>query len=311
MSVEPAVRFFRRLGYQAEAAGDCLWYRVPEGFLVRHPHHAVRTPAPAEIAGLLGRHRALGLRYSLPAGQPGQPGGVYLVRDKGYDLAHASARMRTRIRRGLEQCSVRRVSFAELRGQGLPLNVDTLARQNRPDAHFTSPARWARWCEAAAACESLHAWGAFAEGQLAAYAIVLQMGTAAIVLYQMSATALREREANPALNFALTYHLARAPGITAVSFGHVGLDTTSGLDQYKRSLGYEVEPLTFVVWLRPVARRLLLNPATARVVAWLRRQQPGRRSWQKLDAVLAIAARSASGGGPPRPTARREVDRAG
>jgi len=312
MRIEPAVEFFRRLGYPAEAAGDSLWYRVPEGFWVRHPHHLTRPPTPEEAAGLLRRHRALGLRYSLPAGHPGQPGGVYMVRNPGYDFPQVNARMRTRIRRGLERCSVRTVDFAALREQGLPLNVDTLTRQSRPDPTFTSPVRWAQFCEAAAACESLQAWGAYAEGQLAAYAIVLRMGAAAIVLYQMSRTALREQETNPALNFTLTYHLARTPGISAVSFGHVGLDSTAGLDQYKRSLGYAVEPLTFALWLRPLARRLLLSRAAAGVVGWLRWRQPERRAWHKAEAVLGMAALSAPRLGPDSPpAARAKADHAG
>jgi hypothetical protein len=218
---------------------------------------------------------------------------VYLVRKPDYGLADVAPRMRTRVRRGLERCTVRRLSAPELAEQGLPLNQDTLQRQGRSDALFTRPERWAALCQAAAACSALEVWGAFAGQDLAAYSMVMQTGPVAVILYQMSRTAHLPLEVNPALNFTQAYELARRPGVAAVSFGHVGLDSTDGLDRYKRALGYQLEPLTFAVELRRELRPLLVSGLTRAVARRLRQRRPESHLLQRLEAVLEIAAQSA------------------
>ena len=254
------------------------------------PHHQATPPTPDEIAGCLKRYKVLGLRYTLPAGQRGKPGAIYFARGADYDLPLLAREMRGRVERGLRQCNVRPISFDELREQGMPLNLETLARMRHADPYFSDPALWERFCQAAAQSPAAQAWGAFVDGQLAAYSFVFQLGSVAVLMYQMARTSLLPMDAGPALNFTQTRHLLRAPGVSAVSFGHEGLDATSGQGEYKQALGFEPAPVTFVVNLRPAMRLALLNPLSTVTLSLLRRALPANDLLQRVQAVLAIAA---------------------
>lgn len=95
----------------------------------------------------------LGLKYSTKPQGNGQPGAIYLLSDKSYDLTKLGRSTRRHTRRGLAMCRVKRINFDELKAKGMQANLDTLCRQKRDDPAFSQPRRWACFCDAAGGVE--------------------------------------------------------------------------------------------------------------------------------------------------------------
>jgi hypothetical protein len=234
----------------------------------------------------------LGLHYSVEPGGQGKASHSYFVRDRDYDFKNLQPRIRSKTRRGLENCQVRPMSFDELQRLGMPLNLDTLARQRRDDPIFSDPDRWARFCQAGEQVEGAQAWGAFVSGELATYATLFQVGGVMSIVYQNSRTSLMKLHSNPALTFTVTQTMMRTPGVEAVCYGPKWLTTTKGLTEYKRHMGFDEEPVVFVVHLRPVVKRILLDWGGRPVIAALGRWLSDRDLYRQVQAVLDTAAAS-------------------
>jgi hypothetical protein len=87
------------------------------------------------------------VHYSVEPGSQGKAGYVYFVCDQDYDLKNLDSKGRWSVRKGLRNCQVRPMSFDELHRLGMPLNLDTLARQRRDAPMFRNPDRWMRFCQ--------------------------------------------------------------------------------------------------------------------------------------------------------------------
>jgi hypothetical protein len=109
-------------------------------------------------------------------------------------------------------------------------------------------------------------------------------------MYQMSRTRLMKLHSNPALTFTVTQTMMRNPGIKAVCYGPDG--PSEGLDEYKERMGFDKEPVVFVVRLRPVMKRALLDWGGRQAIAALGRWLPDRDLYRRVQAVLDIAAMS-------------------
>jgi hypothetical protein len=285
-------RYLQRLGYQAEVSPNGVWYRIGYGFLLRDQPYETMPPPEEEIQHLFRKYSLLGLIYSTEVGSPGKTRGVYLVRNHNYDLKDLQKKERNLTRRGLENCQVRLISFEELHDSGMPLNRDTLARQGRDDSLFSDPERWARLCLAGREVDGAQAWGAFVDGELAAYALLFQIGEVQVILHQMSSTRLRGQHPNPALIFTVTQTMMRTPGIEAVCFGTEGLSSSDGLDLFKQRMGYQKEPVVFSVRLNPAVRLALLNRVTRHTLASLGSWRSNSDFLRRVNGILEIAALS-------------------
>lgn len=290
MTYEPIAHFLQTAGYDVETTASGVWYGVGHGFFVRVPPYETRPPSPAELAHLWRRPRVLGVKYSLPPGDGTPTGGIYIVRDPAYDFPNLQATQRRKVRRGLERCEVRPISFARLQAEGLVLNRESLARQRRDDPMLSNAAKWARFCRAGDTCEGAHAWGAFVNGELASYAALFVADGVVHILHTMSRAAYLKQHSSPALIFSLTQTWMRTPGIRAVSFGPAGLSSWQGLDAFKAHMGFQFEPLTFAVRLRPIVSTLLTNRLTRRTVEALAQRYPDNDTMRRVQRVLTLAA---------------------
>lgn len=292
MNYTELAKYFRLLGCQVEETGHGVWYGVGHGFFTRVPPYEVTLPSRDVIQTLFRRYPLIGLKYSVAQGGRGKAGGVYFVRDPDYDFKNLQSRMRSKTRRGLENCQVREVSFEELHRLGMPLNRDTLTRQQRDDSLFDRPNGWKRFCTAGEAVEGAEVWGAFVGGELAVYAVLFRLGKVVNIVHQMSRTRLMDLNVNPALNFAMTRAMMRTPGIEAVCFGPEGISSSGGLDKYKQHMGFQKEPVVFAVRLRPLVRCALLNRVSLQAIAALGRWRPQSDFYRRVQGVLDIATLS-------------------
>jgi hypothetical protein len=292
MNYDQLASFYERLGMPAVTGPDGVWFRTREGFVVRMPYHSLGEPSPEQAAELFTRFGALALRYCLPAGERGREGALAMLRDGAYGPNRLSRPQAIRLERGLERCQVRQVGFDDLHALGLPLNTDTLARQGQPDPHFTVPALWQRFCQAAAQTPGAQAWGAFAGPQLEAWAFVFRVDDVACLMYQMSRDDPGRAEAETVLDFCLAQALLAERGINALSLGPVGLQRPAEVPGDPREMGFEFEPVSYAVRLRPVLRAALLNGPARGSLALLRRGLPRSRIIERVHNMVDIAAAS-------------------
>ena len=131
MNLTELARFYRLIGHPVEETPHGCWDGVGYGFARRLPVYELARPTEAEVRFLFNRRHLMGLYYTLAEGQPGKPGGIYFVRNADFDIPQLDMKERRKTRRGLENCQVRRMEFDELHRLGMPLNLETLSRQNR------------------------------------------------------------------------------------------------------------------------------------------------------------------------------------
>ena len=72
----------------------------------------------------------------------GLESGLYVLRQRNYDIGSLHAKHRPRVRHALECFEVRTAKKAELLDQGGALNLSTMARQGRYDPEFGERRRW-------------------------------------------------------------------------------------------------------------------------------------------------------------------------
>ena len=125
--------FFRAIGNRVLYTQDHLWHEVGPRVFFPLPFHRPFLIASHDLKTLW-KNGALFLRYPIDCGTSGYSSYIFLLTDKNYGLPALSGKSRNQTRRGLENCSVHRISFDRVLHEGMPLVADTLSRQNR---HFT------------------------------------------------------------------------------------------------------------------------------------------------------------------------------
>ncbi len=283
-------KFCRLIGYKVEETPRGVWIGPSHGFFNRVPLFETGPPTQDELRTLFRRYPTVGVNYAAEPGSRGKVSHNYFVRNPNYDLKALKSKGRWSVRKGLENCEVRTISFDELHRLGMPLNLDTLARQGRDDSIFSDPDRWASLCRAGAKTESAQAWGAFVGDQLATYIVLIRTGKVVNLLYSNSRTDLMNFHPSSALFFTVIQTMMQTPGVEAVYNGPDWLTTDRGLDRFKQRMGFETEAVVFVVQLRPVVRRVLFDWGGQRAIAALGRWLSDRDVYQQIQSVLDMAA---------------------
>lgn len=284
--------FCRLIGYKVEETPHGVWIGPSHGFFNRVPLYETTPPTEDELRLLFRRYLTLGVNYAAKPGRLGKVSHNYFVRDQNYGLKALNSKGRWSVRKGLKNCQVRLMSFDELHHLGKPLNLETLARQGRDDPILGDPDRWANLCQAGAKVEGAQAWGAFVGNELGAYIVLFRIGNVVSLLYTGSRTSLLNFHPSPALFFTVTQTMIQTPGVEAVYNGPEWLTTAEGLDRFKQRLGFKKEPVVFVVQLRPVVKRILFDWRGQQVITALGRWLADREAYQRIPAVLDIAALS-------------------
>lgn len=282
--------FCRAIGYKVEQTSHGIWIGPSRGFFNRVPLYETMTPTEDELRTLFRRYPTIGVNYAAEPGTQGRVGHNYFVRDPNYDMKALNSKGRWSVRKGLKHCQVRPISFDELHLLGMPLNLDTLTRHGRDEPIFSDPDRWARLCRAGAGTEGAQVWGAFVGDELGTYIVLIRIGNVVNLLYSNSRTDLMNLHPSSALFFIVIQTMMQTPGVEAVFNGAQWITTTRGLDRFKQRLGFEVEPVVFVVKLRPLAKRILLDWGGRRAIAASGRWLSDRDVYQQIQTVLDMAA---------------------
>jgi hypothetical protein len=292
MNIENLCELQERWGQRVIRGQSTYWTERSQGFFLNIPPYGIIEPDEDEMARLLSQPGVLGLKYSTEPKGSGQPGAIYLLSDKSYDLTKLHRRARRSVRVGLKRCRAEQISFDELKAKGMQANLDTLSRQKRNDPTFSQPKQWANFCDAAGAVEGAGAWGAFVNDELAAYAVTFIIDDYCSILYEMSRTDMMNSQANAALWYTLHREMLASPSINHISCGPTSILDLPGLEEYKTRFGYEKRPVHFVVKLSPWLSRLLLNPAGRGALSLARRVAPDLDLLKRADGILNIALAS-------------------
>ncbi|HYL77341.1 MAG TPA: hypothetical protein VEU96_24220 [Bryobacteraceae bacterium] len=286
MRGEAMARFMELRGWKVVQGAGSFWQEFRKHCYIGFPLHAAIDPNPDELDSLLRRTRALCLRYA--AVQPhGFRGGLYLVRDKNFGFTSIQPKGRSKLRRGLERCEIRPVDVDVLRAEGMRLNVETMARQNRYEAEFGDPKRWKRFLEAVRLSPGAAVIGAFVDGRLNSYTILHREDRWAYMLYQMTLTSGLHHGANTALHYEVCRMIAD-PAIDAVCSGPVSMGE-SGLHDFKLQMGMTVMPQTFAFRFHPAVAQLATGSVVRALAGGLHRLRPRNARFEVLTNVLCGA----------------------
>lgn len=288
MSGELFAQFMQQRGRRILESAGTLWYSTNARIYLRIPFYEPFDPPRAELAAMMHRAHIVGVRYP-SLRRAGLPSGVYLFRQKHYDLSSIHQKQRPRVRRGLESCEVREVDETELLVQGLQCNLDTMERQNRFDGEFGEPNKWRGLVNAVKKCQGVRAIGAFTNQRLAAYAITCREDGWIQILHQMSRRDSLDQFPNHALTYTLTKSAAEDSRVEGICYGVVGLSSGDGLHEYKLRFGYYVQQQNSVFLLHPGIEKLLSNSVAIDAIGMLRRMRPRDQTIARVESVLTGA----------------------
>ena len=254
-------QFLDRRGCRVFEALGAFWAPYHGPFYSSIPNQVTIGREPREIQEMLRQHGVRCVRFPSAAGH-GIPLGLYVCRPREYGLARLSSGFRRHVIRGLEICKIRRVEPAELLREGLPVNLDTMQRQQRYDPEFGDPARWKRFVQAVRQSPGIAVTGAYIGGRLSAYKVTCQEDGWLHMLYKMSRSHDRAWPIGHALEYAVLSEAASNPGIELAesAFRSPVPSTDEGLDSYKRHIGYTVEPRHLAICFHPWIAPLLASP---------------------------------------------------
>ncbi len=285
LSADEQLEFFARSGFAVHRHGDTRWYEAGPRFLLAVPTHRPIRVSPDDAAAILKSTGALGVRY-VSAGDCGRESWRMVLDDSEYGLEGLSGNTRSKIRRGLKQNEIRRISGTDLKKFGEQAFLDTVGRQGRSDRYGIE--RWHRLLDAADLTPGIEIWSAWHENRLAAYLLVM--------VFNDACEFYEARSRNDCLRFypnnALIYHLARSllaeRVVPRITFGIEGLEELDTLDQFKLTMGFRKESIRQHVRFRPPLHALLTRPFVHRAVSTLA-GGTGSSLWRRVESLVRLA----------------------
>ncbi len=283
--------FWANRGHRVLNRFGVYWYQVEANFLQSLPYQRTVDPPPDGLDEMLRTEQAIGARFPSD-NRLGLRGGCYIFSEDSYEIASIHAKVRARVRRGLENFEFGPTDSAMLLEQGLQLNRDTMKRQDRYDPEFGEPARWRKLVRAIEDSPGVTVYGAHAKGRLAAFMITCLDDGCLQILHQMSSLADLPLHANQGLTFTVTQQACQSADIDSVCYGLVPAQTNEGLHEYKLRMGYRLEAHNNIVHLHPRLSPILCSrPATA-AIRLARKLRPRDQKLERLEHTIASAVAS-------------------
>jgi hypothetical protein len=287
MEASEIATFFASIGNRIIQTESCYWYN-PRPFLYRSlPIHRFVEPSSAEIAKVLMLGPALALRYPRTSDAEGPRGGMFVCSDRNYDFASLSQNVRSRTRRGLARCRIEQISFEYLAAHGYALTEETTLRQmgKKPNGDAKE---WHQFCANAGRLPDIEAWGAFVGDRLATFIVAMLVEDCYYIHLQKSASDLLKFYPNNALLFTVMKAKFACPEVSFISHGPQALAVGKGLEYYKTSMGFGIQPCTERVVFNPLIRPFLAWKGDALVNRMVRRY-PDNLFWQRASRALSVA----------------------
>jgi len=240
--MDSVVEFFSRLGLVVKSPSS-WWYEVQPKVFLSLPYYKTINPTEEEIRTLSHKYKLRAIRYPTSLNSFGFLSNITINTNKNYDMSCLHQKARNQTRRGLENCEIKRIDFDFLYVNGLKLNKDTAARQER-QSPFCDDIYWKKYCQAGKSTEGASAWGAFVNNELASFLISLRTeDNWQEWVVNHSSTELRNKYPNNALVFTAVKHFFQNENCEGICFGLGSLEETEYLDHFKSRMGWVVQPI--------------------------------------------------------------------
>lgn len=278
--------WLRRQGQTVIRTQSSYWHCERLGVYQAFPYHWTIAPGPDELSELFTRHRAVALRYSMPA-ECAQGCVSYLIAYEGerYNLENLGHRTRKNVRRGLRECTVEKISMQLLADEAWEIRSDTLDRQRR-DLKVTRDSWRARYL-AASDLKGFQAWGARVRGTMAAYLVTFQMEDCLCIIDHQSHRDYLDLNVNNALTFVVTEQGVTIPGVRLLSYGLESLDAPERVSEFKFHMGYTRKPIRQQILFAPRFSPLI-NRFTHGLTKAFVRLRPANRQLAKAEGMLRV-----------------------
>jgi hypothetical protein len=228
-------------------------------------------------------NNAIAIRYSAPLDTGRGKVSYHVVcQDHDYDISNLPRQARQNVRRGFENAVVEQIPISRLAQEGWSMRQESLARQGRVGAETEQG--WRRMCESAEDLPGFEAWGAIANGQLAASFLAFRCNDWYTLPYEQSASAFLEARINNAIFYFVTHEAIHRSGISGVFFCLHSLDAPASVDQFKFRMGLTPRPVCqrvdFHPWMTPV-----LGKPAYRLLKKIVDRRPNSPSLAKVEGL--------------------------
>ncbi|RMG39449.1 MAG: GNAT family N-acetyltransferase [Methanobacteriota archaeon] len=258
MSTEAYADFLTRMGHTVRKVGGVYWFNAHPHIYMSFPFQKIVEPSNVNwLDVFLEDGWCARFPCSIDIGRPSYR---IIVDNPEYDMKCLTSKARNQTRRGLESCEVRRVDFLELAEKGLALNRETLERQGRRiPSDFQE--YWRRYYSEASRTDGAHAWGAFVDGELAAYLIAFVMDNVSHILIVRSSRKCLKKYPNNALIFEYIRNMLQQRVVGEISIGLESIqEKMQSLDHFKIGMGFRKEPVGQRIVLRPWLSGIMKPP---------------------------------------------------
>jgi len=274
--------FFLRQGQKVIETKACFWYSHRPFLYMSLPYYRAVSPSQAELGRVLLGGPAAALRFPA-AGQTQRQLGMLVCSDKNYDFHLLHPKSRAATRQGLKNCKVERFDFTYLARNGHRLNEETFRRQGRDLLSITA-AQWQRLCQVANEIPGFEAWGAFVDGNLAAFSILAQVGDWVLFQHGSSATAYLKHKPNNALTFVVTKSKLVDPGVACMWYG-IETPFARELNAYWVRMGYRRQVFPERIVYNPLLQAGLALGGR-KVIYWMARKYPQKQMIRRAALLL-------------------------
>ena len=238
------------------------WLQYEIGALMRFPIFAVNQPLPRELMRLYAMRLAPLLAY-LVEPTPALPANslIYVCTNQQYRLKELDHSVQGNVKRGLRECQIRSLTLDEVIRCGERAFIDTSRRHGWAKV---SPADFQRYLSSPLTFCGNRYFGAWKDGELAAFAGLIDVEDWVEVRVRYSTDASLSARPNDALLFHILSHYLAERKFRIVSAGASSIDPTAntpGLHRFKVKLGFQSVPVRRVFCAHPLLR-VFVRPAS-------------------------------------------------
>ncbi len=286
MDASQFAEFWRLQGHRVIRTASCYWYDPYKFSFLSMPYHRILSPSRGELPQVWLKGPSAVVRFPTAYDGTGRIGGLFICTNRNYDLMSLHKKARNQTRRGIENCVVEQVDFHTLADQGHRLNVETFIRQGR-NSQTMSLEQWRRYCNAACQVPGFAAWGAFVQGQLAAFMVAALVEDCFSILHQSSANEYLDCYPNNSLVFTVTRLQMSSPDVKYVSYGLKSLDDTNGLDHFKSQMGFQLKLFKEQIEFNPLLKLFLVFGGHS-LIKKMARQHPENDFFRKAYRTISV-----------------------
>ncbi len=287
LTPDTLLAFYAAAGFKTHRSASGCWYEAGPRFLLGVPTHIPIDVTRGEATSILRATGALGLRYVTARADRGRASWQMTARGADYSMNAFSANTRSKIRRGLRNNVIRRITGAELCEHGERAFLDTVARQGRAERYGLD--RWRRLLAAADRTDGIEIWSAWKDGELAAYLLVMVFQDTCELYEARSRDDMLRFYPNNALIYTVTEEMLVHRGLAQVTFGIEGLEELESLDQFKLAMGFERRPIRQHVIFHPLLRAPLALAPVRGALGLLAGRRGASSFWKRARSLVGFS----------------------